>query len=502
LKLERLLIVEDSKMSNNLIKNKLSKYFKKIDQAFSLSEAEKFLNENQYDLIILDLHLPDGEGIELVEAVHSFVDTRIVVLTSETDISLREELFKYGIIDYIIKDSNFAYSIEEIIKLLENLSEKEKSKILIIDDSKFICNRVKKILLPRGYEVDEAYNGMDGFKKAISNKYNLIILDIELPDVNGSEILKKLRSVKSLYHVPIIVLSGTATPRLVREILKNGANDYIQKPFVIEEFILKVDLWIDYFEKEKELLEKTKELEKLNKELERRVEEEVKKRRKQEEMLLLQSRYAQMGEIIAMIAHQWKQPLNVLSLSVGFLKLQCKDKKVEEVLKQLENSVFYMSKTIDDFRDFFSPQKEKAKTNWQKIFEKALDIMRPQMKNVKINVEIKKIEDFYSYENELMQVVINVLKNAYDVIREKKIEGEIDVEIEGKRISIEDNGGGIPEEIMDKIFDPYFSTKSKNGTGIGLYMSKIIVETHCNGKIWVENTQKGAKFIIDMREEG
>ena len=122
---------------------------------------------------------------------------------------------------------------------------------------------------------------------------------------------------------------------------------------------------------------------------------------------------------------------------------------------------------------------------------------RTSQENIKIDVFINDIQNFKTYENELVQVIINLLKNSMDAFDENSIEDpKIEVKIENNYISIKDNAGGIPKDIIDKIFDPYFSTKSKNGTGLGLYMSKIIVEDHCNGKIIAKNTDQGVQFTI------
>ena len=273
--LNNLLVLEDSKTLNRIIKSKLKDLCQNIDQAYTLKEATKFLEEKEYELIILDLHLPDGEGIDLLCDIKSLTETKIIVLTSYQDDALREELFKNGVLDYIIKDSNFIYSISEIIKVIEHITSDTKEKILIIDDSKFICKQVKTILEPRNYIIETAHSAEDGLYKLDNENFNLIILDMELPDIHGSEVLKIIRDGDKYLTIPIIVLSGTANSNVVRDLLKNGANDYLKKPFIYEEFILKVDLWIDYYKKEQELIETTKQLKFMNDNLNELVKKEV-----------------------------------------------------------------------------------------------------------------------------------------------------------------------------------------------------------------------------------
>ena len=137
-----ILVIEDSKTINNIIAKELKKLTFNVSQAFRLSEAKLFLSSQRYELIILDLHLPDGEGSELIANIQSLCDTKVVVLTSSQDNDLREELFQYGILDYIIKDANLLYSISEIVKIIQSLQSSKNENILIIDDSSFICKQI------------------------------------------------------------------------------------------------------------------------------------------------------------------------------------------------------------------------------------------------------------------------------------------------------------------------------------------------------------------------
>ena len=504
--MKNILIIEDSKIINNIIKKELIKLSFEVAQAFTLKEAKEHLQSKKFQLIILDLHLPDGEGSELIANIQSLTKTKVVVLTSSQDSDLREELFQYGILDYIVKDKNLLYSIAEIVKIISHLNEKTKEKILIIDDSKFICKQVKTILEPRNYEVTSAYDAKTGLKKLHTENFQLVILDMELPDLHGIDVLEFIRKDIRFLHLPILVLSGTSTPEIIRNVLKNGANDFLKKPFVFEEFILKVDLWIDYFKKEQELAEKNFKLQFLNENLEKLVYEEVQKNRSKDKIMFAQSRQAQMGEMLAMIAHQWRQPLHAISAAVSVIDLKVKSGQFDytmskKITSKIETYIKHLSSTIDDFRDFFKPQKEMRSTNFEVIFSKAYSLIESSLynKNINIKLETKDFEDFISYENELVQVVLNLLKNAEDVMLERTIKNPlITITIDKTSLSIEDNAGGIQKENIHKIFDPYFSTKSKNGTGLGLYMSKVIIEEHCYGTLEVTNTKNGAKFTISL----
>lgn len=229
-------------------------------------------------------------------------------------------------------------------------------------------------------------------------------------------------------------------------------------------------------------------------------------------LLVEQSKAATMGEMISMIAHQWRQPLQAVSILIQKLPLNkmlegdISDELLDQVVDGINKQLEYMSKTIDDFRDYFLPNKPKENIEVRKIVTSAVDFLQFMFKSdaIKVNVDDSMDKSITVHVNEVVQVLINVLKNARDAFVEKNISNRI-INIRCKEldesviIEIEDNAGGIPEEIIKSIFDPYFSTKSdKNGTGLGLYMCKNIIEKHSKGKISVKNCKEGAVFTIEL----
>lgn len=233
--------------------------------------------------------------------------------------------------------------------------------------------------------------------------------------------------------------------------------------------------------------------------------------KEKESLLIEQSRMAAMGEMISMIAHQWRQPLSSIGTAISNLKLRINMKKYdknsfENKLDDIENYLKYMSNTIDDFRNFFKKDKEKELTNIVYITKLALEMVQEGFEKYNIQIEnknSKKMPTAFLYKNELLQVIINILNNAKDAFmdKEEKEHKLITIEYEDferkQKIIINDNAGGISKKIIRKIFDPYFSTKDdKNGTGIGLYMCKTIIEKHFDGKIKVSNKNGGACFEI------
>jgi len=246
---------------------------------------------------------------------------------------------------------------------------------------------------------------------------------------------------------------------------------------------------------------------KLKENLEIEVKEEVDKNRKKDQLMLVQSRQAQMGEMISMIAHQWRQPISTISMGANNILADIELETLDEnTLKDGANNILNrtneLSKTIDDFRNFYKPNKESVIVKLEDVIEKSLNIIKPSLINSNINIieEYNSDEQIELYYNEIMHVILNILSNALDSLKEKEIENKkIIIKTENRAISIYDNGGGIPEGIIDKIFDSYFSTKDEsNGTGLGLYMSKAIIEEHHNGKLSAKNIDDGVRFTIEL----
>jgi len=240
--------------------------------------------------------------------------------------------------------------------------------------------------------------------------------------------------------------------------------------------------------------------------LDTKVKEEIEKNREKEQMLMHQSKLASLGEMLGNIAHQWRHPLTHLSLLIQNLEIAYKKNKIDEeyllnfkkkAMKQIE----YMSKTIDDFRNFFKEDKEKTEFSVNEAIKEVLFLLEGRLRNYNIKVEIIENEEkkIFGFRNEFLQVIMNIINNAIDVLNERNIKNKkIWIRI-GNSIEIEDNAGGIRKDIMDKIFEPYFTTKFQSqGTGIGLYMSKIIITKHFNGNLYAYNSKNGAVFVIKI----
>jgi PAS domain S-box-containing protein len=364
-------------------------------------------------------------------------------------------------------------------KTLETIFETAKNGIAILDlDSKFVL-------------VNNAYSSLSGYTK--EELYSRTCLSITAPEMvdDAHEALAKVLD-KGFYG--------------------SYEKSCIAKDGKIIEVVMDIALMPD----KKSLLVLTKDVTLKNK---YKIE-----RKKQEELMFQQSRMAQMGEMISMIAHQWRQPLGAisstsidLSLQIEFENFDLKEEEGRERcqayfangLKEIDGFVKNLTSTIDDFRNFYKPNKEADLAGLYEPINKALGIIRASFASDGIEL-VESCESHSKvklYNNEIMQVILNILKNAQDNFKEKPIDNPkifISSKDEGDEVVLEisDNGGGIPEDILPKIFDPYFSTKDeKNGTGLGLYMSKTIVEEHHDGRLEARNEGDGVLFTIRLSKE-
>jgi signal transduction histidine kinase len=220
--------------------------------------------------------------------------------------------------------------------------------------------------------------------------------------------------------------------------------------------------------------------------------------------LIFQSRQALIGELFSMIAHQWRQPINKIASILALLRFNTPNDKpdykaLDKKFQEIEESVEFMSDTIDDFRTFYQPKESSEVVNLKMLIHKSIDFLSGSIRKKDIGIT-EELEDIACkmYSNEFLQVMINLIKNATDAVDQR---GEIKVKLyrkEGKAIvSVEDNGKGIDAVALSKIFDPYYSTKT-DSMGLGLYMSRMIIEKHLGGKIEVESLEKGVRFTLSF----
>jgi signal transduction histidine kinase len=345
-------------------------------------------------------------------------------------------------------------------------------KLVIVEDDKQLLKQISRILKREISEVYSLSSPEEALKRIPEIHPDIILSDINMPNMSGIDMYKELQN-KNI-NIPIILASAFTEPKYFLEAIRLKVKNFIIKPINVDHLLSEIKNF------EKELIEK-------------------KEYKTKEDLFVVQSRMAAMGEMLTNIAHQWKQPLNTISLCASSIQLdlELKPKNYENefpiYIDHIIDSVKYMSTTIEDFQDYLKPNKLETCFYLKETFKKVEKLIDAQCKTNNITI-IKNITNtnFCSYQNELIQVILNILKNSIDeLIKKEDLDKYIFIDVYNKDkdiiIEIKDNAGGIDPSIINLIFNPYFSTKKEKGTGIGLYMSKQIIE-NLNGKIEVDNS--------------
>ena len=379
-----------------------------------------------------------------------------------------------------------------------------KTDILVVDDTPANLKLLTSILSANNYKVRPASSGMIALRSIEAKIPDLILLDIRMPDMDGFEVCKKLKENEYSMDIPVIFISAMDDVRDKVKAFNVGGIDYVTKPFEPEEVLARINTHVTLRKLQTEQENQNIQLKEL-----------MKKQQEQEQMMIQQSKMAAMGEMISAIAHQWRQPLNTLALYIqdvegAYVADDIDENYVSKLVSNSMKQINFMSSTIDDFRNFFTPSKEKEEFLIMEQINKTIDLLKPQLESHYINIEIKDGDDalIFGYPKEFQQVALNIINNAKDAIiesQEKNNKHDGSITIIGKKLGsnfkiiFRDNGVGIDEKIITKIFEPYFTTKfPKNGTGIGLYMVKEIVQRHYNGSVSMSNIDTGSEFVITI----
>ncbi|MCK5110047.1 MAG: hybrid sensor histidine kinase/response regulator [Arcobacteraceae bacterium] len=377
--------------------------------------------------------------------------------------------------------------------------------ILIVDDIKANLIALEALLetIDENYNIIQANSGSEALEFALNEKIDLIILDIQMPDMDGFEVAQLLKSNKETSDIPVIFLTAAfKSDEWIKKGFKLGAVDYLTKPIDENQFINRIALYTKLIKL-------------------------VEDNRNKDRVLFESSKMVSMGEMIGNIAHQWRQPLSVISTGATGLQMQKEyglltDEVFEETCSMIDKNAQYLSKTIDDFRNFIKGDRVKEVFSLKEDIDSFLHLVEGSIKKHNINMVVDVSDDIKinGYANELTQCFINIFNNAKDVLDNIDEENRYifisafceDGGTSQKRgqsviIKIKDSGSGIPDDVIKKVFEPYFTTKHQSqGTGLGLHMTYNLVVTGMQGKITVENETyeyegkeyTGAQFFIEL----
>jgi signal transduction histidine kinase len=380
----------------------------------------------------------------------------------------------------------------------ELLKQTNKLTILYVEDSDTTRDSTSIVLhdiFKITYIATDGQNGLELYTQ-YQNEIDFILTDIQMPNMDGFEMIKRIRKIST--DIPIFIFSAYDSSSYLFDAINLNVSGYILKPFELEQFTKSLQVTVENIY--------------LKKNLEETIQKQIKIIRNQDQILEYQSRLAAMGEMIDAIAHQWKNPLSQISVYSSTMLYQ-NDSKLfhltKEQIKEYGEAILaqtnHMTETLNTFRDFFRPKKNLTQIYLCDVIKNALSLVQDQLlkHNIKVNINCDSAILIELIENEFKHVFINLVSNSKDAFVEKNIhkrEIYIDVykKIDNIVIKFCDNAGGISKKFIDRVFIPNVTTKKTNGTGIGLYLTKQIVEKH-SGEIKVNNENHGACFTILLK---
>jgi len=489
-----ILVVEDSKAFNYAISKSLKEDSHNVTCAFTLQEAADFIQTQEFDYILLDIFLPDGDADVLIDELPKNIKSKVIALSGDDDIQRRDYLFKAGILDYFSKANPFPLVMSDIKKLFCTLETNPFVNILIVDDSPFMRRTLSNILKIKRFNVIEAASAKEALNILKENEIHLILLDYEMPDMNGAQMLEKIKKEEMFLKIPVIMVSSNNSKDLVARILKHGANDFMAKPFSNEELLLKCDIHIRHCLNIKIGQQREEEL--------KNAIEKVKQLEKNKSMFL------------ANMSHEIRTPLNAI---VGFIDL-LKDESVNRVksmeyLNIVESSSKDLLAIIKDILDFSKIESgklsiDKIDFNIREEFGIVTRLFdaKCSQKNIVLSLNIDR--DMPKFLNSdplrIKQVISNLISNAVKFTPEDK---NIVVDINYKdgflNVSVKDEGIGIEKEKLSYIFEAFSqedssTTREFGGTGLGLSISSALVKL-LGGELKVKSEKgKGSEFYFSL----
>jgi YesN/AraC family two-component response regulator len=376
-----------------------------------------------------------------------------------------------------------------------------QTSILYVEDDNEIREQMSSLLSKFINTIHQAPNGKEGLELYNEIKPDIVLTDIHMPKMDGLELSRHIKEIDP--DTQIIVTTAFSDPSYLLKAIEIGVDSYILKPIDPKKVL-------EAISKYGKIVQDRKELKEYKDNLEKKVAEEIEKNKNKDDMLEKQSMQASMGEMINSIAHQWRQPLNAINVETTNIIVGLELGEDKTIIKQYSDNIVRltkkMSKIITDFMEFNNPNRVDIEFSVKEILDTAKDILAPQMNKNSVKLEIIASEDIVIKTSEVAfkEVIVNLLNNAKDALVEHKEESDRNIKVymnildnDTLEVVVHDNAGGIPEDISEDIFKPYFTTKPKGiGTGIGLSIVKNLVEKELHGTIECQNSNSGAMFRI------
>jgi len=420
------------------------------------------------------------------------------------------EKYKDENLNNLMKD----YELDDLIEFSKTV------RVLFVASKNDTLNEILSIFKVFFIKIDIANDGESAFEKFKENRYDLIISSTEIEKMDCIKLLTKIREISR--HITILALSSVEKDFI--DLIRLGIDGYILTPIEIDQFLqimkkvittlLEKEQLFSYRVNLENMLDiKSQELIKVNKELELRIAQEIEKNRLKDLQIFEQVKIAHMGEMITNIAHQWRQPLSAISTlaSTTIIENEMKildDASLKDKMENIISKTKYLSTTINTFKSIANDEDKLLKNSSIKDeIDEAINMLNSNLNHdIKIinNIKLDDTVQSKMIHGEFSQVIINLLNNSKDFLIERNIDNPwIKIELKKENdlayITIEDNAKGIEEDVLPKVFNPYFTTKHQSqGTGLGLHISYRIVTENLNGNISVKNSENGAIFTITL----
>ena len=351
--------------------------------------------------------------------------------------------------------------------------------VLYVEDDIDLLNDTKEVLDRLFKNVVTATNGIDGMSQ-YTKEFDLVITDINMPKKDGLSMIKDIMCINP--EQSIVVVSAYSDSERLIELIEEGIDCFLMKPMLFEKLIQVL------YKSSKSIYDK----------------------KQKKEFLINQSKLASMGEMIDSIAHQWLQPMNILKMQTNMLEIShlsdtLTKEDIDEYIAKYYTQIDYTIETLNEFRNFFSSNNKIVEISYKQIVQSVLVLLQDTiiLHNIDVSLNLDSNHLISVVPNEFKHIMINIISNAIEAFEEKKIKEKkiiFNSSIKNDEIVLDiiDNAGGIPEDIIDNIFDEKFTTKDK-GTGVGLYLSSLVINK-IGAKIFVSNTSDGVKFSISIKK--